>query len=245
MKRLKLFILLVMVCGVLPTQAQERVTPYSTVDLTNLYLWRGQRLADVSIQPVLGVKWRGLNFFVWGNTQVSPPAEENPAKLEIDIFLKYQLTKRFNIALKDVYTNKRGDGFFSYGEIGKASHGVELVLNYNWRYFVTEWTTTIFGHDGLNKRGERSYSSYLLTTVPFRVGKVNFGAIVGIVPYYTSRYDDNSGGFHVNMLSLKATYDILLSQRSGYKLPLYSQFMVNPSNEQAYLQVGCKVTLFD
>ena len=245
MRSLRVLIFIVLLSITSSAVAQERVTAYSTVDITNHYLWRGQRLADVSIQPVLGIKWRGLNFFAWGNTQVAPPANQDPVKFEIDLFLKYQLTPRFNVALKDVYTNTRGNGFFSYGRIGEASHGVELVLNYDWRYLITEWTTTIFGHDGLNKKGERSYSSYLLTTVPFRIGKVNFGAMLGVVPYYTSRYDDNSSGFHVNMVSLKATYEIPISQRSGYKLPVYSQFMVNPSNEQAYLQVGCKVTLFD
>lgn len=245
MRSLRVLIFIVLLSITSSAVAQERVTAYSTVDITNHYLWRGQRLADVSIQPVLGIKWRGLNFFAWGNTQVAPPANQDPVKFEIDLFLKYQLTPRFNVALKDVYTNTRGNGFFSYGRIGEASHGVELVLNYDWRYLITEWTTTIFGHDGLNKNGERSYSSYLLTTVPFRIGKVNFGAMLGVVPYYTSRYDDNSSGFHVNMVSLKATYDIPISERSGYKLPVYSQFMVNPSNEQAYLQVGCKVILFD
>lgn len=245
MRSLRVLIFIVLLSIISSAVAQERVTAYSTVDITNHYLWRGQRLADVSIQPVLGIKWRGLNFFAWGNTQVAPPANHDPVKFEIDLFLKYQLTPRFNVALKDVYTNTRGNGFFSYGRIGEASHGVELVLNYDWRYLITEWTTTIFGHDGLNKKGERSYSSYLLTTVPFRIGKVNFGAMLGVVPYYTSRYDDNSSGFHVNMVSLKATYDIPISERSGYKLPVYSQFMVNPSNEQAYLQVGCKVILFD
>ena len=245
MRSLRVLIFIVLLSITSSAVAQERVTAYSTVDITNHYLWRGQRLADVSIQPVLGIKWRGLNFFAWGNTQVAPPANQDPVKFEIDLFLKYQLTPRFNVALKDVYTNTRGNGFFSYGRIGEASHGVELVLNYDWRYLITEWTTTIFGHDGLNKKGERSYSSYLLTTVPFRIGKVNFGAMLGVVPYYTSRYDDNSSGFHVNMVSLKATYDIPISECSGYKLPVYSQFMVNPSNEQAYLQVGCKVILFD
>lgn len=245
MRSLRVLIFIVLLSIASSAVAQERVTAYSTVDITNHYLWRGQRLADVSIQPVLGIKWRGLNFFAWGNTQVAPPANQDPVKFEIDLFLKYQLTPRFNVALKDVYTNTRGNGFFSYGRIGEASHGVELVLNYDWRYLITEWTTTIFGHDGLNKKGERSYSSYLLITVPFRIGKVNFGAMLGVVPYYTSRYDDNSSGFHVNMVSLKATYDIPISERSGYKLPVYSQFMVNPSNEQAYLQVGCKVILFD
>lgn len=222
----------------------KRADMYATVDLTNQYLWRGQHLAGVSIQPVMGVKWRGLDFFFWGNTQVAPPADENPVKYEIDIFLKYQLTPRFNVALKDVYTNTRGRGFFSWGQIGKASHGVEAVLNYDWKYFTTEWTTTIFGHDGLNHKGERSYSSYFLLNVPFNVWEVRLNALLGVVPYYTSRYDDNSSGFHVNMVALKASYDIPLSQRTGYKLPVYTQLMVNPSIERAYLQVGCRFTLF-
>ena len=221
---------------------ETAVKPYLTTDLTNIYLWRGQRLAGVSIQPVMGIKWKGLNFFLWGNAQLSP--QESPEKYEIDILLKYQLTPRLNIALKDVYTNSRGKGIFTYGKIGDASHGVEVVLNYDWKYFTTEWTTTVFGHDGLNHKGERSYSSYFLATVPFRISHVNFSGMVGVVPYYTSRYDDNSAGFHVNMLSLKASYDILLSKNSGYELPVYSQFMVNPRSRRAYFQVGCKFTLF-
>ena len=220
----------------------KAVVPYLTTDLTSAYLWRGQRLAGVSIQPVLGLKWKWLNFFFWGNTQVAPPADERPIKYEIDIFLKCQVTKNLNIALKDVYTTTRGNGFFSWGEIGKASHGVEAVINYNWRYFTTEWTTTIFGHDGLNKSGKRSYSSYLLVGVPFHISDINFTASLGVVPYYTSRYADNSSGFHVNMVSIRASYDVPLSSR--YKLPVYSTIMVNPSNEQAYFQVGCKFKLF-
>ena len=222
--------------------AQDKVQPYLTTDLTNIYIWRGQRLAGVSIQPVAGFKWRGFNLFAWGNAQLTPPANEPTEKYEIDIFLKYQLTKRFSIGLKDVYTNTRGEGFFAYGPIGHASHGVEAVLFYDWKYFTTEWTTTILGHDGVNKKGERSYSSYFLASVPFRISHVDFSAIVGVVPYYTSRYDDDSSGFHFNMLSLKASYDIPLSER--YTLPVYTQFMVNPSSEQAYFQVGCKFKLF-
>lgn len=222
--------------------AQDKVTPYLTTDLTNIYIWRGQRLAGVSIQPVAGLKWKGFDLFAWGNAQLTPPAGETPEKYEIDILLKYQLTPRLNIALKDVYTNTRGDGFFSFGSIGHASHGVEAVIFYDWKYFTTEWTTTILGHDGLNHKGERSYSSYFLATVPFRIAHVNFAAIVGIVPYYTTRYDDNSDGFHCNMLSLKGSYEIPFSER--FKLPVYTQFMVNPSSEQAYFQVGCKFRLF-
>lgn len=138
--------------GIAPSKKESAVKPYLTTDLTNIYLWRGQRLAGVSIQPVMGLKWKGLNFFLWGNAQLSP--QENPEKYEIDILLKYQLTPRLNVALKDVYTNARGKGIFTYGRIGHASHGVEVVLNYDWKYFITEWTTTVFGHDGLNHKGD-------------------------------------------------------------------------------------------
>ena len=242
MKKIKMVLTTLMLLVGVSALAQDKVQPYLTTDLTNIYIWRGQRLAGVSIQPVAGFKWKCLNLFAWGNAQLTPPANEYPEKYEIDILLKCQVTKNLNIGLKDVYTNGRGDGFFSYGKIGHAAHGVEAVLTYDWKYFVTEWATTILGHDGLNHKGERSYSSYLLASVPFRISHVDFSAIVGVVPYYTSRYDDNSNGFHINMLSIKAGYDIPLSQK--FTLPVYTQFMVNPSSEQAYFQVGCQFRLF-
>ena len=242
MKNIRKILTALMLLVAAAASAQDSVQPYLTTDLTNIYIWRGQRLAGVSIQPVAGFKWKGFNLFAWGNAQLTPPANETPEKYEIDILLKYQVTRGLNIGLKDVYSNGRGNGFFSFGRIGHASHGVEAVVSYDWKYFTTEWTTTIFGHDGLNLKGERSYSSYFLASVPFRISHVDFAAVVGVVPYYTSRYDDNSRGFHVNMLSLKASYDIPLSERM--QLPVYTQFMVNPSSEQAYFQVGCQFKLF-
>ena len=242
MKNIRVILVVLTLITAVTAVAQDKIQPYLTTDLTNIYIWRGQRLAGVSVQPVAGFKWRGLNLYAWGNAQLTPPANESPEKYEIDIFLKCQVTPRLNIALKDVYTNSRGDGFFSFGRIGHAAHGVEAVVFYDWKYLTTEWTTTIFGHDGLNHKGERSYSSYFLASVPFRIAHVDFAAMVGVVPYYTSRYDDNSEGFHVNMLSIKAGYEIPFSER--FKLPVYTQFMVNPSSEQAYFQVGCKLNLF-
>ena len=31
-----------------------------SVDLVNQYIWRGMDLGDVSMQPTLGIEWRGL-----------------------------------------------------------------------------------------------------------------------------------------------------------------------------------------
>lgn len=225
------------------SQVHNRAEAYITTDLTSAYLWRGQRIAGICIQPVMGLKWRGLNFFFWGNAQLTPPASENPPKHEIDIFLKYQLTKRFNIALKDVYMSNRGTGFFDWNGVS-ASHGVELLLNYQWfKHLTTEWSTQFLGADGVTKHGHRSYSSYLLLTSPFTFCHINWDVNIGIVPYYTSRYDDNSTGFHVNNVALRGAYDFKISESGFTQLSLYTQLMVNPSNEKAYFQVGCKFAL--
>lgn len=70
--------------------AGEKPRVYLQTDLVSAYLWRGQRNAGVSLQPVAGIKWQGLHFYAWGNVQLCPPSGE-PVKHEIDFFLKYTI----------------------------------------------------------------------------------------------------------------------------------------------------------
>lgn len=37
-------------------------------DLVSTYLWRGQDLGGVSIQPGIGLSWRGLSLSAWGSS---------------------------------------------------------------------------------------------------------------------------------------------------------------------------------
>lgn len=219
--------------------AQEKVEPYASVDLTSAYLWRGQKLAGVSLQPVAGLKWRGFNLYVWGNEQVSPPAGA-PNKHEIDIFAKYSPCRYMTFGLKNVYVNTRGDGFLSYGEIPHAANGLDASVGFDFKYVNMEWSTTIAGYDGYDLDGERSYGSYLTIGAPFRMGWMDCTAQVGIVPYYCSRYgSDDSSGFHVNMCALKGSHKFSLAD-SGVDVTPYTQLMVNPSGRTAFFQVGVK-----
>lgn len=219
--------------------AQKRVQIYAQTDLTSAYLWRGQKVAGVSIQPVLGLKWRGLDFYVWGNAQLCPPSGE-PDKHEIDIIVKYAVTPAFTVGLKDVYVNTRGDGIFSFGSIPHAANGLDVLLSYDFRYVNLEWTTSIAGYDGYDKKGRRSYGSYLLVDVPFKLAWFDWNAQLGIVPYYCSRYsEDRSGGFHVNMCSLKTSHTFSFS-KAKINLTPYTQLMVNPSGRTAHFQVGAR-----
>ncbi len=222
-------------------QAQNRVEPYMDIDFTSAYLWRGQKNAGVSVQPVLGVKWRGLNFYVWGNEQLAPPADQHPVKHEIDFFLKYAVTPAFTVGLKDVYVNTRGDGFFSFGSIPHAANGLDVLLHYDLKYVNFEWTTTIAGYDGYTHGGHRSYGSYLIVSAPFKYAYVDWTPSIGIVPYYCSRYsDDDSRGFHINMAAIKASHTFVLDKKQSTAIAPYMQLMVNPSARTSYFQVGAK-----
>ena len=238
MKKL-LTAIFIAIAGVFAARAQQRPEAYMQADLVSAYLWRGQRNAGVSIQPVLGVKWRGLHFYVWGNEQLCPPSGQ-PVKHEIDFFLKYSFSRFFTVGLKDVYVNTRGDGFFSFGSVAHAANGLDVLLAADFRYVNLEWTTTIAGYDGYDHRGRRSYGSYLLVNAPFKLAWLDWNAQVGIVPYYCSRYsDDRSGGFHVNVCALKAGHTFRFAS-SGISLTPYMQLMVNPSARKAYFQAGAR-----
>lgn len=218
--------------------AQEQLQAYFQTDLVSSYLWRGQRVTGASVQPVVGVKWRGLNFYVWGNEQLSPPSGE-PVKHEIDFFLKYSVTPRLTLGLKDVYVNTRGDGFFSFGSIPHAANGLDVLVNYNFGFMYLDWSTTIAGYDGYNHSGKRSYGSYLAAGLPFRLSWLDCEAQLGIVPYYCSRYDDVSDGFHVNMCAVKTSHTFNL-MKSDMSLTPYALLMVNPSSRKAFFQVGAR-----
>lgn len=219
--------------------AQDTPKAYMQADLTSAYLWRGQKNAGVSFQPVLGVKYKNFNLYAWGNEQLSPPSGQ-PVKHEIDLFLKYTFAQKYTVGLKDVYVNTRGDGVFSFGHIPHAANGLDVLLAADFRYVNFEWTTTVAGYDGYDKKGRRSYGSYLIANAPFTFAKIDWNAQVGVVPYYCSRYsDDDSGGFHVNMCALKASHTFAFDKISSSLTP-YMQLMVNPSARTAYFQVGAR-----
>lgn len=217
--------------------AQDRVEPYARVDLTSTYLWRGYKVAGVSIQPEAGLRWKGASLYVWGNEEVAPAAGAN-APHEIDLFLKYKFCDQLTVGLMNVYVSNRGDGFLSYGSIPHAANGLDATLSCNLKYATVDWSTTIAGYDGYNHDGKRAYGSYLQLGVPFRVSAFDCQAKVGIVPYYNTVYDlDRASGFHVNMCSLKASHTFKLLNDKADITP-YTQLMVNPSSRNAFFQVG-------
>ena len=53
--------------------AQDKVETTIAADVVNQYYWRGQSLGEVSLQPTLGIGYKGLSLTAWGSVGISQP----------------------------------------------------------------------------------------------------------------------------------------------------------------------------
>ncbi len=73
--------------------AQDKVEASAGADLVSGYIWRGQDLGGVSIQPTLSVSYKGFSLSAWGTAGI----EKEDTK-EIDLTLGYA-TGGFSISV--------------------------------------------------------------------------------------------------------------------------------------------------
>ena len=224
---------LILVCGLVArvntAKAQDKPEVSVSADFVNQYIWRGQDLGDISVQPTLGVAYKGLSITAWGSVGLS----DNEDTKEFDLTLSYSLGN-FNIGITDYWFNTPNDRYFSYAA-HKTSHVFEANIGYDFGLCALQWYTNFAGNDGVNKSGDRAYSSYVELSAPFKLGGADWTAAVGAVPYATSFYGE-AGGFAVTNVSLKASKDINITKT--FSVPVFAGIYANPSTEKAYLAFG-------
>ena len=224
---------LILVCGLVAmvntAKAQDKPEVSVSADFVNQYIWRGQDLGDISVQPTLGVAYKGLSITAWGSVGLS----DNEDTKEFDLTLSYSLGN-FNIGITDYWFNTPNDRYFSYAA-HKTSHVFEANIGYDFGLCALQWYTNFAGNDGVNRSGDRAYSSYVELSAPFKLGGADWTAAVGAVPYATSFYGE-AGGFAVTNVSLKASKDINITKT--FSVPVFAGIYANPSTEKAYLAFG-------
>ena len=47
--------------------AQDKIETTISSDFVSSYIWRGQDLGSVAVQPTLGVEYKGLSLTAWGS----------------------------------------------------------------------------------------------------------------------------------------------------------------------------------
>ena len=212
------------------THAQEIETTISG-DIVSSYIWRGQDLGNVSLQPTLGIGYKGFSLSAWGSVGLSDPADTK----EFDLTLGYTIGG-LNIGITDYWFNAGLDPenrYFKYDAHG-TNHVFEANIGYDFGLASVQWFTNIAGNDGVNKDGKRAYSSYLEVAVPFKVATVDWTATAGAVPYATDFY--GTTGFAVTNVSLRADKEIKVTD--SFSIPVFGQVTGNPCSQKAYLVFG-------
>lgn len=231
MKKIVLMAML-MATGMSAT-AQDEVETTVAADVVSQYVWRGQDLGNVSLQPTLGIGYKGLSLSVWGSVGL---ADADDTK-EFDLTLAYTIGG-LNIGITDYWFNAGLDPdnrYFMYNA-HSTNHVFEANIGYDFGVASVQWFTNIAGNDGVNKDGKRAYSSYLELAVPFKLATVDWTASVGAIPWATSFYNGWTSGFAVTNVSLKATKDIKVTD--SFSIPIFGQVMANPRTQNAYLAFG-------
>lgn len=231
-KVLRLYVLTaLLLMGAASTEAQEKVETTISNDFVNEYIWRGQKLGDVAVQPTLGVSYKGLSLTAWGSYGLTNPDDTK----EFDLTLGYTIGG-LNIGITDYWfsTGLDPEGrYFKYDAHG-TNHVFEANIGYDFGPVALQWYTNFAGNDGTNKDGKRAYSSYVEATIPFSLASVDWTATAGAVPFATTSY--GTSGFAVTNLSLRATKDIRVSD--SFSIPIFGQVVANPCSQKAYLVLG-------
>ncbi len=219
-----------LLCG-FTAHAQDTVETTIAADVVSQYIWRGQDLGSVSLQPTLGIGYKGLSLTAWGSVGLTEPADTK----ELDLTLAYT-TGGFNIGITDYWTNDGQDPrarYFKYDAHG-TNHVFEANIGYDFGVASIQWYTNFAGNDGLNKDGKRAYSSYVEAIVPYTFAGVDWTATAGAVPFATESY--GTTGFAVTSLELKASKDIKVTDT--FSIPVFAQVAANPCAQKAYLVFG-------
>ena len=213
--------------------AQEEIETTISADVVSHYYWRGQDLGGASLQPTLGIGYKGLSLTAWGSTGLVNPDDTR----ELDLTLAYTVGG-FNIGITDYWTNDGGDPearYFKYDAHG-TNHIFEANIGYDFGFASLQWYTYFAGNDYKKKDGERAYSSYVEVAVPFKLASVDWTATAGVLPYATDAYNNGTSGFAVTNIALKATKDIKITDT--FSVPIFGQIAANPCSQKAYLVFG-------
>ena len=232
-KVIRFFLAGLLLVGATAAWAQDEIETTVSGDVVSSYIWRGQDLGDVSLQPTLGVSYKGLSLTAWGSVGLTDPLDTK----EFDLTLSYT-TGGLNIGITDYWFDAGLDPdarYFKYDAHG-TNHVFEANIGYDFGVASVQWFTNFAGNDGINKDGKRAYSSYAEVVVPFKLSAIDWTATVGAVPSATSFYNDWTSGFAVTNVSLKATKDIKVTD--SFSIPVFGQIAANPCTQKAYLVFG-------
>ena len=209
-------------------------------DVVSSYLWRGQNLGGISIQPSLTFGWRGLYASAWGNIGAYNWTFEelNP---ELDITIGYD-NYGLQLDLTHFYYFG-GEAYFPKGGFAaqeiESSSTMEAHAGFHLGDLVEsvplsiDWYTTIYGADCYeNEAGEwqRAWSTYIQVGYTFNLPLgIDLQTNIGFTPWLGmySGYEEvwkNAKTVAINNIHLRAERYFELKD---IELGLWAECMLN------------------
>ena len=219
--------------------AQEKITVNGNIDLVNNYVWRGMdQNSGFSVQPTLGLSYKGLSLSAWGSQSLTNNADRDVQELDLNLSysiggLSATLTDYWWGGLHSPY------GYYKQGPADNpvdGGHHFEATLAYSFgdKFPLTlAWSTWFAGADLRTESGNRSYSTYINASYDIACpADVTLTPSVGFTPWQ-GYYNDKAA---ITDISLKASKDVELSDKLS--LPVFVQAIASPINDHVYLVAG-------
>ncbi len=210
--------------------SEKKLEVSASADLVSTYIWRGQKVTSASFQPSLGLSYAGFSLGAWGSTDF------DHAINEFDLAASYSISG-FTIGLTDYF------GPYSVAEDGRFSkfgtydnHILELNAGFDFGEVCDKFALTVSANVNLlndkDEKDDERYSTYIELGYPVKVGDVAVDFALGMTPS-EGMYSE---GLNIVNISIKGSKELELSPK--WKLPVFTQAILNPNTEQAYLVFG-------
>ena len=198
-------------------------------DLVSSYIWRGQQLGSVSIQPNLGIAYKGFSFGAWASSDLTK------MDLELDFSVGYTVGG-FSAVITDYWFNYTASPqYFNYQKDKNTAHTFEAGVSYNFGEsfpLTLSWYTNFAGADNWGYGHSQDYSSYVEASYGFMLWNTDMSVELGLTPW-EGAYSD---GFDVVNIGVGGSREIPLSDT--FALPLFAKVTFNPAANRAYMSFG-------
>ena len=153
-KKMRVITVALLLSGLVPStmMAQDKVEASVGADLVSGYIWRGQDLGGVSVQPSLEISYKGFSLGAWGSVGF-----ESTDTKEFDLTLGYSIGG-FSVSGAD-----------GVKENGKRAYSSYLALSAPFKLGGLDWTVDL----GMVPWETTFYNGY---TSGFCVSDVSLGA---------------------------------------------------------------------
>jgi hypothetical protein len=200
------------------TKQELGITLEVNADVVSSYLWRGQNLGGISIQPSVTFGWKGLYVCGWANIGTDNWAFEN-LNPELDITIGYD---NYGFQADLTHLHYFDGPYFPKGGFQvvpeqESSSTMEAHIGFHLGDLIEsvplsiDWYTTVFGADYYLKDGtdKRAWSTYIEAGYDFSLPfDLVLAARVGIVPWrsFYTNYEEvwtNAKTVAINNINLR------------------------------------------